>query len=65
MREPRQVISRRYFRNNPAEFFVFGNLRRHFARQQVRADLRLRSRRIATAVSSQDVSIANTVMARK
>jgi hypothetical protein len=33
MRELRQVIARRHFRNYAAEFFVFGNLRRHFARQ--------------------------------
>jgi hypothetical protein len=35
MRQPRQVIARRHFRNYAAEFFVVGNLRRHFARQHL------------------------------
>ncbi len=32
-----EVIARRNFRNNAAEFLVFGDLRSNFARQQLRA----------------------------
>ena len=38
-RQLREMISRCDFRHDPAEFFVLGNLRRHFAGEQVRTGL--------------------------
>ncbi len=38
-RQLREMISRRDFRHDPAEFFVLGDLRRHFAGEHVRTGL--------------------------